>query len=361
MKNILLTVFIASLFLTVGCLKEDDDIIEIAPIQGVVFAPEVGGAAQPNQVWVNLSDNTQKLNHRTEWDLGFYSGDEFRVILNNSILMAAAQINSDNIDAVNSSNFTGLISIIDPTAGFPEDYIDDVTGNYLNDGTVIEAISTNDADNKVYLLKLGYDVYQNNDIPNNSTYVAGDFRGYLKIRILRHGSDAYKLQYAELNDTTHQEVIITKNPDYLFTFFSFETEEEVIIQPKKNEWDLCFTVWNNVIPGHGTYIYADFVVTNMMAGVGAYQIITTSNTLDEDFNQFKIEDVDFSLFDYSDQRVIGSNWRETVSGTSSTPVVSGDRFYVIKDAEGQLFKLRFLSMLSQNSERGHPVFEYVQL
>lgn len=361
MKNIISTLLIASLFLTVSCLKEDDAIVGVDPLQGMLFNPEVGGAAQPNQVWVNLSDNTQTHNRRTDWDLGFYSGDEFRVILNNSILMAAAQINATNLDAVNASNFSQLINIIDPAAGFPENYIDDVKGNYLNDGTVIDEISANDNDNKVYLLKLGYEVYQGNDIPNNSTYVAGDFRGYLKIRILRHGTDAYKLQYAELNDTSHQEVIITKNSDYLFTFFSIESEQEVLIQPKKNEWDLCFTVWNNVIVGHGTYIYADFVVTNLMAGVSAYQIITSPNAWDHDFNQFKLENVDFALFDYSDQRVIGSNWRETVTGTSSTPVVNGDRFYIIKDAQGHIFKLRFLSMLNQSNERGFPVFEYVQL
>lgn len=362
MKNIIFkSIFLSSLFFAVSCLKEDDGIISLPPL-GATLSPEVGGANQPNQVWVDLSAEEEYLNNRADWDLGFYSGEEFRVILNNSILMAAAPVGSVNIDAVSESDFSDLIATLTPPAGWPEDFIDDVTGNYLNDGTVIDEISADDAENKVYLLKLGYYTYPDNtDIPPYSTYTIGDPRGFMKIRILRNNDHSYKIQYAGLNDTNHSEFIIEKDTDYNFNFFSFETEGLAHIQPGKDNWDICFTVWNNVIEGYGTYTYADFIISNNMSGVGSYEIITDPSTIDSDYGNFSMEDVDESLFVYNDQRAIGSNWRSTVSGTTSTPVVKADRFYVLKDAEGFIFKIRFLSMLNENNMRGYPQFEYESL
>jgi len=363
MKNIIFkSILISSLVLSVSCLKEDDGIIFISPLEGTTLAPEVGGATQPNQVWVDLSTQQEYFNKRTDWDLGFYSGTEFRVVLNNSILMAAAPIESNDIDAVSQADFSDLVSILAPPAGWPEQYIDDVAGNYLDDGTVIDEISENDAENKVYLLKLGYYTYPDDSgIPPYSTYTIGDPRGFKKIRILKNDENSYKIQYADLNDSGHSEFIVEKDPDYNFTFFSFETENLAQIQPEKENWDICFTVWNNVIEGYGTYTYADFVISNTLSGVGSYEVITDPSTAEDDYNNFSMDDVDESLFVYNDQRAIGSNWRSTVSGTTSTPVVKSDRFYVLKDAEGFLFKIRFISMLDENNMRGYPQFEYEPL
>ena len=361
MKKYIVTLLIGTLFFQTSCLKEDDGNILIAPIEGAALQPEVGGGTEPNQVWVDLSSGEMTSNLRTNWDLGFYSGEEFRVILNNSILMAAGSIESNNIDAVSENDFEDLIDILTPAAGFSESYIDDVAGNYLNDGTVIDEISEIDSENKVYLVKLGYELYQGTDVPANSAYTIGDSRGFKKIRILRNDADSYKIQYADLNDTEHSEFIVEKDSNYHFTFFSFDTGSTAEIQPEKNDWDLCFTVWNNVIEGFGTYTYADFIINNTMSGVGVYQFTTDPATLEEDYNNFSAADVDESLFIYNDQRAIGSDWRSTVSGTSSDPVVYSDRFFVLKDPNGILFKIRFISMLGENNERGFPQFEYEPL
>lgn len=339
-----------------SCLKEDDGIVPVAPLMGDTVNPEVGGAAEYNQVWIDLSaneDERMKINHRTDWDLGFYGGDEFRVIINSSILMAAAEISgATNIDAVTEADVAFVKSIIEPMSGFPADYIDDVSGNYLNDGTVIKEVSTIDAENSVYLLKMGYETYQGS-IPAGSTYTAGDARGWKKIRILRSGND-YKLQYADVGASTHQEVIISKDADFHFSFFSIVNQQMADIQPPKQNWDLCFTVMNNVIEGHGTYIYADFVASNNLSNVGIYQIITEPSRLVETFNSFTADQIDESQFIYNDQRVIGDKWRILPGAT-----VRGDRFYILKDPEGILFKLRFLSMADPTTgERGHPQFEY---
>ena len=64
------------------------------------MSPEVGGPLEPNQVYVDLSSGKMTSAVRNSWDLGFYSGADFRVVLNNSVKMAAKQLKSTNIDEV---------------------------------------------------------------------------------------------------------------------------------------------------------------------------------------------------------------------------------------------------------------------
>lgn len=272
-------------------------------------------------------------------------------------MMAAGVIESTDIDAVNQNDFQAIINNISPTAGISPQYIDDVKGNYLNNGTVIQGISANELDNKVYLLKLGYENFTGS-IPPFTTVATGSFRGYKKIRILRNDANSYKIQFADLDATSHQEIIVQKNQDYHFHFFSFKTESTVEIQPEKQNWDLCFTVFNNVIEGLGTYIYADFVVNNSLSGVSSYEVIGDPLLIENQYNNFNISQIDHSQFIENDQTAIGSKWRTTVSGTVSQPVINNDRFYIIRDTEGKFFKLRFLSMLNNANERGYPMFEY---
>lgn len=361
MKFLIKLILITQLILAASCLKEDDQGVLVPPLESAILEPEVGGAAEPNQVWIDLSTNETYTNNRAAWDLGFYSGPEFRVILNNSTLMAAASIDSYSIDAVSQSDFQNLISILEPPANWSEIYIDDVKGNYLDEGTVIKEISDIDAENKVYLLKLGYETYTGSDIPPYSVYTIGNSRGFKKIRILKNDENSYKIQYADLNDNSHQEAIVQKDEAYNFSFYSFATQESVEVQPTKKNWDLCFTVFNNVIEGFGTYTYADFVINNTLSGVVSYQVITDAATLQSDYQSFNFNDIDESQFVLDDQRAIGSNWRSTVSGTSSSPVVFPDRFFVLKDPDGNYFKIRFLSMINGDNMRGYPKFEYQKL
>jgi hypothetical protein len=56
--------------------------------------------------------------------------------------------------------------------------------------------------------------------------------------------------------------------------------------------------------------------------------------------------------------VIGSKWRTTAPG--GTTGIKRDRFYVVKDPLGNVYKLKFVSMGlgADGGERGKPVVEY---
>ena len=99
---------------------------------------------------------------------------------------------------------------------------------------------------------------------------------------------------------------------------------------------------------YGAYFYSDYVVTNTKAGVTAYKVDGDEAA----YEAFELTDVASASFS-TDQRAIGANWRNV------TPVQLYDNvFFVVKDGSGNIYKIKFISMLSTAGERGFPTFQY---
>lgn len=323
---------------------------------GTALSAEVGGPGEPNQVYVDLSTGKLTSVVRTSWDLGFYSGNEFRVVLNASLKMSAKVLATSNIDEVQVADDTMIIG----QGQGVSTQVDDASGNILV--TAIAEVSATDANNKVYLINMGSNPATTAELGSEGVGT-GTSRGWKKIRVLKSGND-YKVQYADIAATTHDEIIISKNSAYNFTFLSLLDKKVVSVEPQKNQWDLNFTAFVNVIPNGATtapYHYADYVVNNVKGGAQTYQVLTSAFTYDA----FTLANVDNTKFN-ADQRNIGSNWRGTsVIGPNGTPVsqfvLRTDRFYVIKDPAGNVYKLKFTGGTKETGERGYPKFQYALL
>ena len=335
--------------------------------EGGVFKPSVGGPNEPNQVFIDLSAQKESTVKRDSWDFGFYCGDDFRVILNSTVKMAAKQLETTNIDEVQAE---------DPSVsvGFNTfanlGYVDSPWGelksaqNTKGRQTAIAEVSASEADNKVYLVNMGFAV-GTTPPEKGAVKLDGDARGWKKVRITRSGND-YVIHYANLNDTTHKSITVKKDPAYNFVFVSLNQEKIVNVQPEKTKWDISFTGLTNYTamgPGQEiTYYFADMVINNLYGGVRVHKVIATeANKRDaeyEAFNKAKANEIDFNDNKLAHQLGIGSSWRK--AGPQGT-VVSDNVFYIIKDANGNLYKLKFLAITNDNGERGYPVFEYALL
>jgi len=354
MKTIKTTLKIALLLLIFISCKDDDQAPEVEQIvTDATVDTEVGGANEPNQVYFNFSSNVQTDIQRDSWDLRFYSGDKFIVSLNTSVAMATKQLETTDLNSVTTATIESLFSEV-TTQTFDAAnvaFVDDFDGDINN--TAIAEVSDIANENKVYLLNLGYAI--GNETPDlGSVNVKGDARGWKKIRIQKQNGK-YLLQYANLDDTTFQEIEISKKDDYNFTFFSFNTNAIVDVEPKKAKWDVCFTVFTNEFPGYGTYVYSDFIVSNNLQNVKAYEVSTEDFTF-EDFTKADIIESDFN----TTQRAIGSSWR-VGGGPGMLPQVKTDKFYILKDTEGRNYKVKFLSLTNVEGERGNVQFEYTLL
>jgi hypothetical protein len=228
-------------------------------------------------------------------------------------------------------------------------YVDNPSGD-IND-TAFGDIASSEATASVYLVNLG------NSVPTEkpavgSTNVSGAPRGWKKVKVWQDGA-GYKLQYANPDATTATTISIAKDTAYNHVFFSLVNGAAVKAEPQKDKWDLNFTTFTNEVfdgggVSAGAYFYADFIVTNTKAGVTAFKVQGDATA----YAAFTLADVENHTYS-SDQRAIGPDWRDVF-----TKAVFSNVFFVVKDGEGNIYKVKFISMVSTEGERGFPVFQY---
>lgn len=358
----------------------------IAATSGIIDT-ENGGSNQPNQVYFDFSTGVQTAVRRDTWEIGLYNGAENRVFLNNSLSVSAVELTGvtdllsiteasdlpEPMDLVTYSFVTEQLEPVNVTTvaelavGLPIGY-----GQYGNinegiiftdnaegtlEGTVFSEISTTPEENYVYLVSLGKEI-PTDPAPVGSIATTGDPRPIIKVRILSDGNN-YTIQYADLNETsTISEVTVPKDDTYNITAFSLTNGETVSVEPAKEQWDInlsgVFTYYGYQGPIAAGLTFSDYVVHNTMGGVGLYQVTIEGEV--PTYANFTMSDVEESAFVYDNRAVVGSGWRDPFGG-----VISDDRYYVIKDIDGNYYKLNFTAYTNAEGERGHFQFTYERL
>ncbi len=145
---------------------------------------------------------------------------------------------------------------------------------------------------------------------------------------------------------------MAKDAAFNFKYVSFTTGAAEVEPAKANwdiEWSLSTYKANATIP----YTFSDFVLINFVGGVTAAEVITADAKVSfADFAEANLSGITF----VGKREVIAGNWRIT----SGTPIgVKTDRFYLVKDGTGNVYKLKFVSFHSADGGvRGKPVIEY---
>lgn len=312
-------------------------------LQGI--AGSESGSSAANSVFVNLRSNTQTPVLRTSWDLAFYNGEDFRVMINNTSGASAMVIDETDLNAVDTEDAdTDALTIPLGTPGEASfAMIDDVSGDL--DNTVIASISATASDNKVYLI---------NRVGGSFTSVV-TAENLIKIRVIRNGNGGYTLQYAKIGESTFRTLEVAKEGAANFSYVSFgedgSTATEASVEPAS--WDIEWS-WSVYVGGTGEdaypYGFSDVVFVNHLGDIKAAEVLTSTVTY-EAYSETNIASTTFA----SERNVIGSTWR----ATTGTPGVFTDRFYVIEDAAGNVYKLKFVSFHpNDGGTRGKPVIEY---
>ena len=340
-----------------------DDDSKIAPIEqvseGTVFGTaehpiNIGGSNQQNEVFIDLSEESTTVVSRDSWDLGFYSGSGFKVVTNGAIVMAAKELQTTDITLPQTEDATVAVGTFSPENMA---YVNNPNGD-LNDrtfNTAFDDIATTEATAKVVLLNLGRTV-PTTPAAAGSVNVAGTPRGWKKVKVWQDAG-GYKLQYADLASATPTTVSIAKDAAYNHVFFSLTANAKVVAQPETAKWDISFTTFTNQVfqdaVSAGSYFYSDYTVTNRLGGVTAVKITGDAAAYDA----FSLTTLATGKYTFNaDQRAIGADWRDVI-----TRVVFNDVFFVLKDASGNYYKIKFISLLNANGERGYPVFQYALL
>ncbi|WP_291871240.1 HmuY family protein [Maribacter sp.] len=361
-----------------------------ASIGGVIDIA-LGGPTEPNQVYLDLSTGQQKVVKRDTWEIGLYNGAENAVFLNSALRVSAAELKGiTDLNAItketvltspltlfSSGNSVEITTVEELLEGLPVTYaqysnadkgyvfLDSKDGQL--DGTAFSTISTTAEDNNVYIVGMGYEIpVSDTPTDDGSIKTSGEYNGFLKVRILTDGN-SYTIQYAELDATTFNEVTINKDSSKLVTAINLTTGVAVDVQPATENWDINFTgVFSTYSRGSGV-TYSDYSLHNTLGNVSLYQ--QTLYTIDRDtkertdypipsYTDFTASDVDESLLVSNDHSIIGSGWRNAFS---SPPSVRDDRYFVLKDAAGNFYKIKFTAVLNSEGQRGYPQFIYEKL
>ena len=308
-----------------GC--EQDEIPINQHSSGNITSKQINmGSSYSKQIFYNLNDNTVITeNEKTDWDLAFESSSEGRnIIINSSTFSQLAELSDINFNdhiSVNNLNwrYDNPLGIRDETA----------FGDYRNK-------------NSVYILDRGYKLNGNN-------------RGYKKIIIDSINNTSYYIKYANLDNTSMQNLEIKKDNTYNFQYISLDNDETINIEPKKENWDLLFTQY--------THLFLDneetpaYLVTGVLTNY-LNNIMVATDTI----NTFK--DIELNMIDQynftNEQNEIGYNWK-LYNFTSQSYIVKADITYIISDIDGRYFKLHFIDFYNDNGEKGNPKFEIQKL
>ncbi|WP_316849229.1 HmuY family protein [Pedobacter agri] len=329
---------IAALAITFTACKKttEEPIIVVPPSDGatLTLSGKTAESNYANIVFADLSTDKSTPVDRKSFNFGLTSDSRFRVVLNAAYQTTAVSTSKTDIAAV---------TVADPgtTVNLNHDITDASTATLVDnwDGdiskTAIPEISVTDADNKVFLI---------------SFEGSKDKDKWFKVRITRNGT-GYKVQYARLSETAIKTLDVAKSSDFNLVFVSLENNKTVTVEPKKTDWDFSWS-YGTYNSGLGSpYWFQDYIATNNLAGVSAAEVVATSSLTYASFAESNISGLAF----LNTRDAIGSKWRST-TGTG----IKTDRFYVVKDGAGNIYKLRFVSMGvgSDGGERGKPVFEY---
>lgn len=284
-------------------------------------------------VYVDLSANTTHLSPRKSWNLAFTNGPDFRVVLNHSLQSTAAPTTKSDIALVNLSDTATTADLYISMARLTDSKTLSLVDYWDGDLKKTAFAEVSASANKVYLV-----AFEGNNADKSSWY---------KVKVERNGN-AYKVQYGKINDTNIKTVEIPKNADFNLSYLSFETGAVSQVEPKT--WDIQYGYSTSNSGMNTPYWFQDFVLLNSLGGAEAAEISTLTY---ENYNETHLATTSF----LKTRDAIGSKWRVT-SGANIG--ITKDKFYAIKDPDGNVYKLRFLSagIGADGGTRGKPVIEY---
>lgn len=356
-KNLLSLVLLAGMSAAMySCSKDDTSTTPVIPpssgdtayvLNGLIGSE--AGTNAGNSVFVDLSTPAQTAVARTSWDLGFYCGSDYRVIINNTTGATAKALTKTDISQVTAADTAGFSTVLVLGQGLGNfSIIDNVEGKV--DSTVIAAVAATDASNYVYIVR-----------PTNGAVSAE--KDWYKVKITR-SSNGYQLQYAKLSESTIKTATISKDDTYNYKYFSFDNNAAASVEPAKKAWDIEWTLTTYKATATIPYTYSDFIYINNLGGVTAAELVytasgslTAAEVATAAYKNYTDSSGAINTTTFSSSKtIIGSNWR--VASQTST-AVRADRFYVIKDAAGNVYKLKFVSFApTDGGTRGKPKFQF---
>jgi len=187
-------------------------------------------------------------------------------------------------------------------------------------------------------------------------YKNGSFTDHKKIRFLGYTTNSYIFYYED--EFRADTVLINKDQETNFSYFSFQQQIQVYPEPAKPDYDIVFTSYFDTPTLFGQTIPYKVagVLINPWNTRGAIDSIRS-------FEEISLETI--AGLNFTEKRDFpGFNWKDVVvdisGGGSATYNVKTHYNYIIHTSQNNYFKLRFLSY-TLDGRTGFPRFEFSKI
>jgi len=283
------------------------------------------GSTYKNQLWFSLGENRIiSTNIRTDWDLAFEASASGKHIM----------LNGSKGMKVYKTLHTDLAQVTDTTGLEINSKIDAPSGRL--DSTAFDDWEN---PNTVYIINRGYSE-------------AGAHQGYYKLKIASANASNYTFEYGDVFGTQIMQGTVNKHADYNFVMYSFTTGHEAYIEPKKTDYDFCFTVYTHFFTNPFQYYQVNGVLQNPYKT----RVVAIKN---KPFMDIVIGDTLGRQFS-TDRNAIGYEWK-TFSLNTNLFTIDPTHCYIIQDNKGYFYKLHFIDFYTTAGIKGAPKFEFKKL
>jgi hypothetical protein len=319
-------------FLLAGCFKEEDPISR--PPQGETEVVQIAMTSKYNkQFFYDLFTNQIiSSNDNTIWDLAFDADDNgYHIWLNSSKLMQAYNTGSSDFEGINTE------AGAEWTWDYPEGKISE---NAIGEWGTFSNGNVNSFRN-VYIIDRGVNA-------DNVKF------GKRKVTFETLNNGTYRIRFAKLSGEDLHVVDIPKDNRYNRVYLSLDNGGQIVqVEPEKNTWDLEFSRYTHIFFEFDTLPY---LVTGALINPSGVLVAKDSSL---NFNAINFDSIpDFSFI--NDANAIGYDWKSFDIDDTKYSIIP-NKFYIVKDLEGNYYKLRFIDFFSDSGERGYPKFEFARL
>lgn len=327
MRRLILLLAIPALL---SCEKKDKPIVPIAPPGVEENAVEMGNLYE-RQIFFDLGTNSEvKSSDKMAWDLAFETSADGRLIrLNASRRMVASKTGVSDFTQVSSAN-QAVEWKWDHANGSPEltaiGQWWDANGNSLNE---------------VYLIDLGFDSQ-------------GNILGYRKMQIVEAGEGSFRIRFALLNGSDEQTVDVIKESERNHTCYSLINNTTVDFEPETEAWDILFSSYTETLWDGADSVF--YLVTGVLTNPAGVEVAFTNSIPFDSLSLENLPELTFS----SAQNAIGYEWKYLDFNTLIY-TVEPNFVYVIKDMNGDFYKLKFIGFYNDIGEKGAPAFRFQRL
>lgn len=338
-KHWLISLLFLQTFLLTSCFKEDEPVVPSRPgnvtTKVIEMLPDYSV-----QTYFSLSSGEEvSTNLKEIWDLGLScSADDYALILNSSRFIKVAHTESDVFDVTYTSE--GFIWVFDESTGNPAE---NAIGKWW-ENTEAGPVSLNE----VMLIDRGID---SEGLP----------AGFLKMLLqIDATTRVVSVKIANLDGTEERTFSFTKQNDRRYVTLSFESgQNEIQPEPVQTTWDLLFTQYTTLLFTNTGEPYP-YLVTGVLINDTLVSAVLDSVTPFDSISREMAENISLS----TRRDVIGYDWKKVIGDVSTgnvTYVAQPGMVYIIRNADGFYFKLRFIDFYSELGQKGYPTFEYQRL